>query len=211
MLPAGSSCLPFFKIHLKVLYLAFSLGIVFLYQKGVSSPAEPCFQNYHFSIIWENLLFLILSCYCIFIITQRCCILYYYITLYYIILAHTYFNENSICTQKSLSIEDCQSDCLETPSLHSVQPPWMFLSSSPSTSCLSLCFLLQWQMSLSTASAGPFPPSSCSCPSILQPLNSAAVQQMGTLLIFLFLCNDCFVDIDQRWVSNQHCTITLSA
>lgn len=83
MLPAGSSCLPFFKIHLKVLYLAFSLGIVFLYQKGVSSPAEPCFQNYNFSIIWENLI-LILSCYCIFIITQRCCVLYYYITLYYI-------------------------------------------------------------------------------------------------------------------------------
>lgn len=62
MLPAGSSCLPFLQIHLEVLYLVFSLGIVFLHQKGVESPAEPGFQNSCFGIIGENLLVLILSC-----------------------------------------------------------------------------------------------------------------------------------------------------
>lgn len=51
MLPAGSSCLPFLQIHLEVLYLVFSLGIVFLHQKGVESPAEPGFQNFCFGII----------------------------------------------------------------------------------------------------------------------------------------------------------------
>lgn len=58
MLPAGSSCLPFLQIHLEVLYLVFSLGIVFLHME---SPAEPGFQNSCFGIIWENL-FLIFSC-----------------------------------------------------------------------------------------------------------------------------------------------------
>lgn len=176
MLPAGSSCSPFLKIHFEVLYLAFSLGIVFLHHEGVSNPAELCFQNYYFAIIWENVLFLILSCYCPFVITQRCCVLQF-IILYSIILAHTYFNENSVLAQKSLSLEDHQSGCLDT-----VHPLWMLFSSS--SSCPTLRLLFWSQTSLLAASPVPslLPPIPTP-----QPGNSAGpTQQMGSLLLFLF-------------------------
>lgn len=201
MLPAGSSCLPFLKIHFEVLYLAFSLGIVFLHHEGVSNPAELCFQNYYFAIIWENVLFLILSCYCPFVITQRCCVLQF-IILYSIILAHTYFNENSVLAQKSLSLEDHQSGCLDTLSIlsgccfprHLHVPPYTSSSGHKHPS---------WQHHQSL-------PSSLPSPSHSQGIQQDQHNRWDHCFFFFSPCNDFFVGIDQRWVSNQRCMITVT-